>query len=117
MIRKECKNHGKTEFRYYGSGSNRRLRCLRCSVDAVTNRRRKVKVLLVEHFGGKCTRCGYDKCIGALCFHHKDPTKKEFGLSANGKTSSYAKALKEAKKCVLLCHNCHVEVHHELRET
>lgn len=114
MIKKICKHHGKTEFKYQGLGKNRRPRCCICNVQAVTFRRRKVKRLVVEHFGGKCTRCGYNKTIKALAFHHKDPKKKDFGIGEKGNTMSLVKTIKEAKKCILLCSNCHIEIHEEI---
>lgn len=63
-------------------------------------------------FGGKCEICGYSKCLAALHFHHKDHTTKSFSINAaNG--VSYAKKVEEAKKCILVCSNCHVEIHEE----
>lgn len=75
----------------------------------VTARRRTVKELLVTELGGKCSVCGYDRCMGALHFHHKD-NNKEFAIST-GNTPAYATLLVEARKCVLLCANCHAEQH------
>jgi uncharacterized protein YbjQ (UPF0145 family) len=72
--------------------------------------RRRQKERLIEEFGGRCQRCGYNRCIAALEFHHIDPKTKEFGIAQKGRTNSYEKALAEAKKCVLLCANCHREV-------
>jgi hypothetical protein len=64
--------------------------------------------------GGKCTKCGYSKCLRALTFHHKDPTNKFFALDARGiQGSSWKKILEEAEKCELLCFNCHMEHHDE----
>lgn len=60
--------------------------------------------------GNKCLVCGYDKCIDALVFHHTDPFTKEFHLS-NGETRSWEKYLKELEKCILVCANCHAEIH------
>ena len=64
--------------------------------------------------GIKCERCGYDKGFWGLAFHHRDPSQKEFSLDRNrGKN---IKALKEElDKCDVLCHNCHSEVHAEMR--
>jgi len=45
-----------------------------------------------------------------LDFHHKDPAKKSFSLSVKGLCYSWDIILKEAKKCILLCKNCHAEV-------
>jgi hypothetical protein len=46
-----------------------------------------------------------------MVFHHKDPTQKDFSISAKGQTLAYTTLLKEAQKCLLLCCRCHGEVH------
>lgn len=58
-------------------------------------------------FGG-CTLCGYGKCLEALEFHHIN-TNKEIELS-NIKRS-IPKAKKEVAKCIIVCSNCHREIH------
>lgn len=78
---------------------------------AVTERRRKLKAMVVEYRGDKCVMCGYDRCISALDLHHLDESQKEFGLSARGMTRSWAKIKEEADKCIVLCANCHREIH------
>ncbi|XKT74360.1 MAG: hypothetical protein ACJKTH_03325 [Patescibacteria group bacterium UBA2163] len=83
---------------------------------AVTERRRKLRRMAIEYGGGKCNLCGYKKSIYALTFHHRDPTQKDFGLSARGLTRSWEKIKKEIDKCTLLCANCHAEVHEGLVE-
>ncbi len=80
-------------------------------IKAVAKRRRKLRTMALEHGGGKCTICGYKKCTRALTFHHLDPSKKKFGLSARGITRSWEKTKAELEKCVLLCMNCHMEIH------
>jgi hypothetical protein len=70
---------------------------------------KNTKQKLIEHRGGKCILCGYNKCLGALCFHHINPAEKSFTIS--GKTKAYQKLLLESEKCVILCANCHAEVH------
>lgn len=67
----------------------------------------------VKRKGGKCIRCGYDKCERALEFHHRDPDMKEFGLAANGIIHGWDAFWAEAQKCDLLCANCHAELHDE----
>ncbi len=67
--------------------------------------------MAVAYKGGCCQVCGYEKYIGALNFHHINPAEKEFGLSADGLTRSWERVRKEADKCILLCANCHAEVH------
>lgn len=78
---------------------------------SVSKRRRAVKVKLVDHFGGKCVKCGYDKSYAALQFHHRDSEEKEFGIADRGLTIAYDRLLREAGKCDLLCANCHAEEH------
>lgn len=102
-----CSRHGETVFRL---DSRRSYRCLRCRQEKVAERRRTVKRILVAEAGGRCTRCGYDRCTAALQFHHVDPSTKSFTLSSNGVTRSIARARAEARKCILLCANCHAEV-------
>lgn len=78
---------------------------------AVAKRRQKMRALAIEYGGGKCSVCGYKKCTRALSFHHKDPAQKDFGLSARGLTRSWEKTKAELDKCILVCANCHMEIH------
>ena len=71
--------------------------------------RKAMKRYGVEYLGGKCQRCGYDKCIAALSFHHKDPQLKEYNFGDS--TMSIETYKKELDKCILLCANCHMEEH------
>lgn len=80
-------------------------------IKAVAKRRNKLKELAVETKGGRCEICGYNKYIGALDFHHLDETKKSFGLSRDGLTRSWEKTKMEIDKCILVCANCHREIH------
>ena len=80
-------------------------------IKAVAKRRKKIRQMSVEYLGGKCCFCGYDRCFSALDFHHVDESSKEFGLSQNGMTRSWKKTRKELNKCILVCSNCHHEIH------
>jgi len=74
--------------------------------------RRRRKKALVKMLGGKCAQCGYNKSIKALSFHHKDPSTKCFDISNNGNMMhNWDEVVIEAKKCELLCLNCHAELH------
>lgn len=77
----------------------------------VMNWKQEKKKLLVDYKGGKCEKCGYNKCIAALEFHHKDPSQKDFALSYN--SFSFDKMKKEVDKCMLVCSNCHKEIHYQ----
>ena len=75
----------------------------------VTAARQKRKQELVYIMGGKCSLCGYDKCIAALEFHHIDKKQKERQLSS-GNCHSWEEDIQEVKKCALVCSNCHKEI-------
>jgi hypothetical protein len=102
-----CPHHGRVLFRLDARGT---YRCPLCSQERVADRRRRVKLVLVEEAGGRCIECGYGVCPGALHFHHVEPRTKSFALSHEGVTRSLERAREEARKCVLLCANCHAEV-------
>jgi transposase len=102
-----CARHGQTLFWLEARGI---YRCLRCRSEAVARRRRKLKAILVAEAGGCCSLCGYDRYIGALQFHHVNGASKDFGLADRGLTRSLDEVRAEARKCVLLCANCHSEV-------
>lgn len=71
------------------------------------------KLELIKLLGGCCSKCQYNKNIAALSFHHIDPSKKTIKLDMrNLSNKSWQTCLNEAKKCELLCHNCHMELHH-----
>ena len=82
---------------------------------AITVKRRAIKKMLVQYKGGKCERCGYNRCIRALEFHHLDPSQKDFGVS-KCLTTDMSLLKREVDKCILLCSNCHAEIHQELYE-
>src|SRR3954454_20743935 len=103
-LTRTCAKHGAGPLARYARGT---YRCTRCSADAVSKRRRKVKAILVPEAGGRCGLCGYDRCIGALAFHHLDLRTKTFGLAEGALARSLADARREAAKCILLCANCH----------
>ena len=106
-VQRECNTHGFTSFKPW----RKWYRCRKCMSDAVARRRKKLKQLAVEYKGGKCSICGYSKCIAALEFHHLNPLEKDFGISASGETRSWEKVKAELDKCIIVCSNCHREIH------
>lgn len=67
---------------------------------------------LDEVFGTSCVVCGYNRCRKALDFHHIDPKIKEYKPSQITRNyMTVENMLKELESCVLLCSNCHREVH------
>jgi hypothetical protein len=73
-------------------------------------RRKKIISILKGIAGGKCKICGYSKCKDVLHFHHKEPSKKSFGIN---NVPSLKSGLEEIKKCILVCANCHGELHYK----
>ena len=95
--------------KWYSNPKNRQKTTKR--VDTFrTNKKRD----LIAYKGGKCSKCGYNKDVtGAYDFHHLDPKEKYFNISK--KMYINIELLKqEVDKCVLVCRNCHAEIHHEL---
>ena len=80
-----------------------------CSIDA-KERLQKYKQECIEYLGGKCSICGYDKCAAALEMHHpnKDKSVEYYAM----KNWSFEKRKDELDKCILVCANCHREIHY-----
>ncbi len=92
------------------NNANCSVYCKLCTTISTTERQRKIKQKAVDYLGGKCTICDYDKYIGALEFHHKNPAEKDFTI-AELKLSSFERIKSELDKCMLVCANCHREIH------
>jgi hypothetical protein len=85
--------------------------------EAVKRWRKNTKQKLIDAFGKNCCVCGYNKCNEAMEFHHTDPTEKEFTWgSVNGHIRGWNYITVEIKKCVMVCSNCHKEVHAGMSE-
>ena len=95
----QCKEHGK------------QLEEKLTKSQIVSNFRRRRKEELTQICGGQCNLCGYKKCISALEFHHIEEEKKTYALSKKGTTHNLEKDIAEIQKCILVCANCHREIH------
>ena len=82
-----------------------------CNSCAANRRRYALKFKALEYKGNSCEGCGYNKCPGALHFHHKNPELKEFGIGGSH-TRSWLAIKDELDKCIILCANCHAERHY-----
>jgi endogenous inhibitor of DNA gyrase (YacG/DUF329 family) len=80
----------------------------------VDKRRKALKRKAVDYKGGRCVLCGYDKTLEALSFHHVGG--KDFGISSRGHTRSWERVIQELDACILVCHNCHAEIHAGLHD-
>ena len=94
-------------YKYPNRSGSTRTHCNSC----MANRRKCfVKKKIIEYLGGKCFVCGYDKNYANLCVHHKDEKEKLFTVSgSHGR--KWEVIQKELNKCILLCSNCHGELH------
>jgi len=70
--------------------------------------KRKRMVYQLKSHG--CALCGYNKCAAAMDFHHIG--EKVFSLNTNlFCRHTNQEIADEIAKCILLCANCHREVH------
>ncbi len=74
-----------------------------------SKQREAAKFFLMSPAKWKCQICGYNRYIGNLAFHHL--SDKKFGISGTRLVRRLDKLITEASKCVLVCHNCHGELH------
>lgn len=96
----------KKNFNYI-RGKNSHIKCQPCYKKDL---REKRKTQLKEYAGNKCSICNYDRCFSALTFHHKNPDEKKFNIG-NNYDRKWIDLKAEIDKCILVCHNCHSEIH------
>ena len=111
MPEKECLICGQ-KFKPKTPAANLRQCCYNCMPDGHQLLRGQFLAKIKQHRGGKCQRCGYNKCLKALEFHHLNPSQKDFTISND--RFKLKQAVEETKKCVILCANCHRELHDNL---
>ena len=102
---KTCGENDKNKF--YRCNKSR---CSRCTKKEVLDRFRENKRLAVEYKGGKCEKCGYGRCQAALDFHHLNSAEKDPNWK-NMKSWKLDDIKAELDKCMLVCRNCHSEIH------
>ncbi len=76
-------------------------------------RQQQSKLQAIEYKGNKCQLCGYDRSTYALEFHHKDRGQKDITIGSNH-NRSFERIRPELDKCILVCSNCHREIHQGL---
>jgi len=108
----KCKEDLSIENFYTKSSTGNRTRtpyCKKCQMNYNLQREIKRKIQMIEYKGGKCIKCGYNKNIAALDFHHLESDNKDFNIAHVG--GGLEKMKKELDKCILVCSNCHREIH------
>ena len=86
--------------------------CHKCFNSYCSTRWVNLKIKAIAYMGGNCERCGYDHYYGALEFHHLDPNEKDYDWDSL-KKRKWDTITSELDKCIMLCANCHREVHAE----
>jgi len=108
-----CRNKyfsGERSFVWKGGVSKDKVYINKRTRENEKRRRKEYKQRAVNLLGGKCSVCGYDKCLAALQFHHVEKKEKTLKDIMCG---SWAKIEAEIKKCILVCANCHFELHYK----
>lgn len=98
-----CRRCSRT-YTYNRAKGHTRTLCNSCTAN---QQRTKRKAKAVEYKGGRCS-CGYNKCLRALGFHHRNRSLKELSISQM-MSMSWERLRKELDKCELICANCHME--------
>lgn len=71
---------------------------------------RKLNIFISR--GGKCEICGYKKNLSAIDFHHIEKDKKLFKIDIRQFSNrKYGVIEDEISKCLMICANCHREIH------
>lgn len=108
---KICPIHGDTIHSVYRNGnSGNREYCNKCQTEKVMERVEKHREMAYNEFGRECKVCKYNRCLNALEYHHLDPNKKD-GQPSKIMYRSWENIKKELSGCIILCANCHREVH------
>lgn len=98
-----------SEFKPKDKNANQRMCCYTCMPEGKQLIRSEFINLIKQQRGGKCEKCGYDKYLGALDFHHLNPSQKDFTIG--NRDFKLKECIEESKKCIMLCANCHREIH------
>jgi hypothetical protein len=82
------------------------------AIRLVKHRQKTIAEWLKEYKRGlRCVKCG-EKHPSCLDFHHKNPKEKDLALSMVARNGwGKERILREIKKCLILCSNCHRKLH------
>lgn len=114
MNSKTCSKCGEEklseEFHWKRTENRPNSWCKKCVYARQRRRWIDRKIKAAKLFGGKCVKCGYDRNLAALDFHHLDPTTKKYQWTKL-RERPWEEVVDELKKCTLVCRNCHAELH------
>jgi hypothetical protein len=109
---RKCKCGETDPDKFYG---NKTQICSKCHNQYQIKKGRETTLRAKLYLGGKCVKCSYDKCIAALDIHHLDPTQKDPNFVGH-RSWSWKRLEKELETCILVCKNCHAEIHYYQRD-
>ena len=88
---------------------------MRVGSDPVKIRRQKYRSSVIKLISGGCQICSYNRCFRNIVFHHL--RDKQFQLDERHFQYAFKTILNEIRKCMIVCHNCHGEIHAGLFST
>ncbi len=107
---KVCGESDKSRMMLRGQSRLSSTICKACHSTNTAQRAKRLRVKALAYKGSKCERCGYDKCSAALEFHHLDPATKDPSFNQL-RFWGWDRQQLELDKCILVCSNCHREIH------
>ncbi len=110
-----CKNCGESNPDKFRKSQRIKSRCIKCDNQRVSQLQKENKKKIVEYMGGGCKLCNYSKSYSSLDLHHLDPSNKDPNFE-NLHSWSWVRIENELKKCILVCRNCHGEIHEGITE-
>ncbi len=99
------------EFHFIKTEKRYNSWCKVCLYQRQKNRWVELKKKIITVMGGKCCKCGYNKNDAALCIHHLNNKNKNFDWNQL-RLRTWNIVEKEINKCILVCCNCHAEIHY-----
>jgi len=107
----DCSPYGKHNTRQLEKPvKKKRVRSYPYDSERVNKKRHENKVRAITYLGGKCSKCGFVGSLRCYDFHHTDQDEKEYQI-AFIILHSWSKIKNELDKCILVCGNCHMELH------
>lgn len=75
------------------------------------DKRKEQRIRLIKYFGNECKKCGEKNLpIHVFQFHHILP--KQYEMATLMRHNNWKMIEEEAKRCIMLCANCHQIEHH-----
>ncbi len=116
-MKKICKKCGieKEISDFAKNGNSTRCYCKQCEAERARLNYQKTQEY-IRSLKNKCSICGYDKNPAALEFHHPEDNKDTEIAKLAAKSWSIPlknKIDNEISKCIIVCANCHREIHHQ----